>query len=130
MSELKIDRSFVSNLQHGSNDAVIVRSVIDLGHNLGLHVVAEGIEDAETWELLKHLGCDSGQGCLLSMPVSANRLEAWLCEETSQRHLKVVGGSTVSLAAHDEVGSPVAPAPIALAGRRPSGRSRRPLGKG
>src|SRR6185503_623895 len=49
VDQLKIDRSFISNMHEDPNDAIIVRSVIDLGHNLGLETVAEGIEDLETW---------------------------------------------------------------------------------
>ena len=77
VNELKIDRSFVVNMNQDHNDAVIVRSVIDLGRNLGLHTVAEGIEDRETWEHLKVLGCDSGQGFLLARPMPADQLVTW-----------------------------------------------------
>jgi diguanylate cyclase (GGDEF)-like protein len=84
VTQLKIDRSFVINMNHDHNDAVIVRSVIDLGHNLGLHTVAEGIEDGATWEQLKALGCDSGQGYLLARPMPADRLVAWLNESSAK----------------------------------------------
>ncbi len=78
VSELKIDRTFVCNLVDGHNDEVIVRSTIELGHNLGLRVVAEGVEDEETLSELRRLGCDEAQGYHLSRPVPAAELERWL----------------------------------------------------
>ena len=78
VTELKIDRSFVMNMASDDNDAVIVNSTIDLGRNLGLRVVAEGIEDAATWARLALLGCDVGQGYHLSRPVPAAQLLRWL----------------------------------------------------
>ena len=78
VSELKIDRTFVCNLVDGRNDEVIVRSTIELGHNLGLRVVAEGVEDEETLHELRRLGCDEAQGYHLSRPVPAAELERWL----------------------------------------------------
>ena len=65
-AELKIDRSFVSDLVRNDSDAVIVRSTIDLGHNLGMEVVAEGVENPDTRQLLTQYGCDFGQGYLFS----------------------------------------------------------------
>ena len=71
MHELKIDKSFVMGMARDASDAVIVRSTIDLAHNMGLDVVAEGVEDEATLERLRGLGCDMVQGYLLSRPVSA-----------------------------------------------------------
>ncbi|HEX6676128.1 MAG TPA: EAL domain-containing protein [Actinomycetes bacterium] len=82
VDELKIDRSFVSQMAASPSDAVIVRSTIDLGHNLGLRVVAEGVETQEAWEELAALGCDTAQGYLLSRPVPASDLEHWLRQAT------------------------------------------------
>ena len=59
---------------------MIVGATIDLGHNLGLKVVAEGVEDAETWDLLKKRGCDIAQGYFMSPPLAKLRFEAWLKE--------------------------------------------------
>jgi diguanylate cyclase (GGDEF)-like protein len=78
--ELKIDKSFVMGMSRNSNDAVIVRSTIELGHNLGLRMVAEGVEDAETWHLLRNLGCDVVQGYHLSRPLPPQQITAWLHE--------------------------------------------------
>jgi diguanylate cyclase (GGDEF)-like protein len=78
VTELKIDRSFVMNMAFDDNDAVIVHSTIDLGRNLGLRVVAEGVEDGATWDRLSQLGCDVGQGYHLSRPVPAPQLLRWL----------------------------------------------------
>ena len=69
VSELKIDQSFVFGMVKNDNDGIIVRSTIDLAHNLGLKVVAEGIEDQETLRLLEILGCDTGQGYLFARPM-------------------------------------------------------------
>ncbi len=62
VSEIKVDKSFVLSMQESNDDAVIVRSVVDLGHNLGLDVVAEGVEDRETWDMLLQLRCTTAQG--------------------------------------------------------------------
>jgi diguanylate cyclase (GGDEF)-like protein/PAS domain S-box-containing protein len=80
LHELKIDRSFVTNLTSAPNDAVIARSTIDLAHNLGLTVVAEGIEDTTTLQQLLQYGCDVGQGYLFSRPLPADELTAWAQE--------------------------------------------------
>jgi len=79
-NELKIDRSFVFAMSSNSNDAVIVRSTIELGHNLGLRLVAEGVEDAATWTMLKALGCDVIQGYHLSRPLPADQLHTFIDE--------------------------------------------------
>ncbi|HEX5248854.1 MAG TPA: EAL domain-containing protein [Gaiellales bacterium] len=78
ISEIKIDRSFVMNMDGCEDDAVIVRSTIDLGRNLGLSVVAEGVESERVWTELRRLGCTSAQGYYLTRPVPAGELEAWL----------------------------------------------------
>ncbi len=78
ISEIKIDRSFVMNMDGCEDDAVIVRSTIDLGRNLGLSVVAEGVESEGIWTELRRLGCTSAQGYYLTRPVPADELEAWL----------------------------------------------------
>jgi diguanylate cyclase (GGDEF)-like protein len=78
VDELKIDRSFVTDMLVASNDAFIVRSVVRLGHDLGLRVVAEGIEDEQTRDALAGLGCDVGQGYGLGMPVPPEQLLAQL----------------------------------------------------
>jgi diguanylate cyclase (GGDEF)-like protein/PAS domain S-box-containing protein len=75
--ELKIDRSFVSSLSSAPDDAVIVRSIIDLAHNLGVKVVAEGVEDAAALRLLVEHGCDAAQGYYFSRPLAAAELELW-----------------------------------------------------
>jgi EAL domain-containing protein (putative c-di-GMP-specific phosphodiesterase class I) len=68
VSEIKIDRSFVMNMETSDDDAVIVRSTIELGHNLGLEVVAEGVETEPTRMRLAALGCDTIQGYLIGRP--------------------------------------------------------------
>ena len=76
--ELKVDRSFVAQMTSDSRDAVIVHSTIDLGRNLGLRVVAEGVEDSLTLQHLDLLGCHAAQGYHISRPVPAEDLITWL----------------------------------------------------
>jgi diguanylate cyclase (GGDEF)-like protein len=78
VDEIKIDRSFVMKMIEDADDAVIVRSTIDLGRNLGLEVVAEGVESEAIWNRLKELGCTTAQGYYLSRPVEPAALTDWL----------------------------------------------------
>ncbi|WP_432157240.1 putative bifunctional diguanylate cyclase/phosphodiesterase [Streptomyces sp. bgisy153] len=78
VSELKIDRSFVARLAVDAQDAEIVRCTVDLAHSLGLLVVAEGVEDDETWERLRDLGCDAVQGWLVAAAMPPEETTAWL----------------------------------------------------
>jgi diguanylate cyclase (GGDEF)-like protein/PAS domain S-box-containing protein len=80
IDEVKIDRSFVTNLASAPGDAVIARSTIDLAHNLGLTVVAEGAEDEVALDMLAEYGCDSAQGYFFSRPRAAEELTTWLTE--------------------------------------------------
>jgi diguanylate cyclase (GGDEF)-like protein len=75
---LKIDRGFVTDLIGSSQDEAVARSVVALGHDLGLTVVAEGVETAEVQQRLRELGCDEVQGYLLSRPMVADLVEPWL----------------------------------------------------
>jgi len=78
VDELKIDKSFVLNLtESASDDLVIVRSTIELGHNMGLVVIAEGVETAESWRILKRLGCDMAQGYYMSPPLPVGAIGDW-----------------------------------------------------
>ena len=78
VQELKIDQSFVRNLDSTSGDGVIVRSTIEMSHNLGLKVVAEGVEFAPSLRLLKQWNCDTAQGYLISRPLNAMAFEMWM----------------------------------------------------
>jgi EAL domain-containing protein (putative c-di-GMP-specific phosphodiesterase class I) len=78
VQEVKVDRSFVAQLTTQSDSETIVRSIVSLGASLGLDVVAEGVEDGETWELLKQMGCTYAQGYLLSKPMPAEEFLAWI----------------------------------------------------
>jgi EAL domain-containing protein (putative c-di-GMP-specific phosphodiesterase class I) len=77
VQELKIDKSFVMGMQAGEGDAQIVRSTIDLAHNLGLSVVAEGVENADILERLRTLNCDEAQGYHISRPMPAKDFLDW-----------------------------------------------------
>jgi EAL domain-containing protein (putative c-di-GMP-specific phosphodiesterase class I) len=72
--ELKIDKSFVTSLADSKSDQILVRSTIDLAHELGLQVVAEGIEDQRTLDMLRDLGCDYAQGYFISKPITPEQL--------------------------------------------------------
>ncbi|MSO78812.1 MAG: EAL domain-containing protein [Acidimicrobiia bacterium] len=78
IDEIKVDKSFVMGMGDDENDIVIVRSTVDLGRNLGLTVVAEGVEDAIAYQRLRSMGCDSAQGYFLSRPVTSDELLRWV----------------------------------------------------
>ena len=80
VDELKIDKSFVLGMASDENDAVIVRSIVELGRNLGLRVVAEGVETRQLWDQLRALGCDVAQGFYLGRPMTAEQLTKHLAE--------------------------------------------------
>ena len=83
LQEIKIDRSFVREMHRRSDEFTIVRSMIDLGHNLGLEVVAEGVEHLDDLHLLQRLGCDLGQGYEFSRPLPMDELVQWLDERAA-----------------------------------------------
>jgi EAL domain-containing protein (putative c-di-GMP-specific phosphodiesterase class I) len=85
--EIKIDRSFVKDMDHEKDDAAIVASTIELAHNLGLSVVAEGVETEEIWQLLRKLGCDVAQGYLFSAPQPPDKITTWIRERMLQPEL-------------------------------------------
>ena len=78
VEEIKIDRTFVGQLATDPGSAAIVRATIELGGSLGLDVVAEGVEDAATWQMLNRLGCSTAQGYFLSRPMPAAEVAAWM----------------------------------------------------
>ncbi|MDH5191290.1 MAG: EAL domain-containing protein [Gammaproteobacteria bacterium] len=85
-SEIKIDKSFVMDMNTNKDDAVIVRSTIDLGHNLGLKVVAEGVETQEVMDSLKELGCEMIQGYHISRPLPVNEITEFLKKSNKTQH--------------------------------------------
>ncbi|MCW2697746.1 MAG: Diguanylate cyclase protein [Modestobacter sp.] len=85
IDELKIDKSFVLGMSTSQNESFIARSIVELAHNLGLRVVAEGVEDEVTRDLLAQMGCDKVQGFLVSRPLPEDRLEGWLLARTGVR---------------------------------------------
>ncbi|HKQ00522.1 MAG TPA: EAL domain-containing protein [Actinomycetes bacterium] len=103
--ELKIDRSFVMQMTSDTRDAVIVRSTVDLGRNLGLRVVAEGVEDQTTLQELDQLGCDAIQGYYISRPVPPDDLIHWLKQHQAATPTPPPTGAGV-------LGHPPTPAPV------------------
>jgi EAL domain-containing protein (putative c-di-GMP-specific phosphodiesterase class I) len=89
VQELKIDQSFVRNLDETSEDAVIVRSTIEMSHNLGLKVVAEGVEYEHSLRLLERWHCDTAQGYLISRPLTAVAFEAWIAKSHGSASMMV-----------------------------------------
>lgn len=102
VDEVKIDKSFVTEMETDTSDAVIVRAIIDLGRNLGLQVIAEGVEREGTWNQLAALGCDLAQGYYISPPLTEKALSVWLQEWPQP--------------AADEQGRPGTPARLRLIG--------------
>ena len=82
--ELKIDKSFVMGMERDDSDAKIVRSTIDLAHNLGLSVVAEGVENQAILTQLRQLRCDEAQGYFISKPMPAAEFAAWRARWTGE----------------------------------------------
>ncbi|SET81262.1 putative bifunctional diguanylate cyclase/phosphodiesterase [Geodermatophilus poikilotrophus] len=85
IDEVKIDKSFVLGMSTSQGESFIARSIIELAHNLGLRVVAEGVEDELTRNLLAEMGCDKLQGFLVSRPLPDERLESWILARTGVR---------------------------------------------
>ena len=75
---VKVDRSFVLNMLKNSSDEAIVRSTIELAHNLGMRAIAEGVEDQATLDRLRELGCDQAQGYYMGRPMPLAELHEWL----------------------------------------------------
>jgi diguanylate cyclase (GGDEF)-like protein len=78
VTEVKIDKSFLLSQEDGVDAFALVGAIVDLGHRLGRHVVAEGVEHEDVWRQLQQLGCDSAQGYWMSRPLSADDFTAWL----------------------------------------------------
>ncbi|HEX5304935.1 MAG TPA: EAL domain-containing protein [Dyella sp.] len=94
VDELKIDKSFVMGMAEDEDDAVIVRSTIELAHNMGLKVVAEGVETEAAMEMLRGFRCDSAQGYLISRPMAAADATRWLAAATETYDRQTAPGPT------------------------------------
>jgi EAL domain-containing protein (putative c-di-GMP-specific phosphodiesterase class I) len=88
IEEIKLDRSFVTAMGTDKNDFTIVRSTIKLAHDLGLRVIAEGVEDQATWDLLAELGCDLAQGYHMSRPLTEPNLRLWLARPANRHSVR------------------------------------------
>jgi EAL domain-containing protein (putative c-di-GMP-specific phosphodiesterase class I) len=87
---LKIDRTFITDIQRRREDLLIVKNVIELAHGLGLEVVAEGVETEEQWRILSDLGCDIAQGYGIAMPMSILDLRAWVAKRSIRQEEALV----------------------------------------
>jgi EAL domain-containing protein (putative c-di-GMP-specific phosphodiesterase class I) len=83
VSCIKIDKSFIQNIENDRDSSVIVKSIIDLGHNLGLKIVAEGVETIESKKMLRVFECDEGQGYYFCRPVPADAMTQFLLRASS-----------------------------------------------
>ena len=97
VDELKIDKSFVMSMVDDLDDAKIVRSTIDLAHNLGLTVVAEGVENAKVWDALRELECDAAQGFHMGKPMPVAEFNAWSMAWTARNRPHRAAGSAFML---------------------------------
>ena len=91
INELKIDRGFISDIDSSSAHAGIVRSIVELGHHLGLGVVAEGVETVEELETVSTTGCDVVQGYLYARPMPLEQLALWLDEVATIAPIRFAG---------------------------------------
>ena len=89
VGEIKIDKSFVLSMARVANDEAIVRTVVGLARNLGLPVVAEGVEEEAAAALLRAMGCEVAQGYLYSRPLAPSDLHAWLASHTVRQQQPV-----------------------------------------
>jgi EAL domain-containing protein (putative c-di-GMP-specific phosphodiesterase class I) len=87
-TELKIDRSFISDMHRNERDRVIVQKTIEMGHELGIHIIAEGVESTEQLDFLQLKGCDSAQGYLFSRPLPPNEMVSWLRDYRARHELQ------------------------------------------
>ena len=95
VAELKIDMSFVVNMLADTNDETIVKSTIDLGHNMDLRVVAEGVEDLKVFNKLKEMGCDIVQGFFIAPPMTL--AEASECDDRRLTSKSVTGTQSIAI---------------------------------
>jgi EAL domain-containing protein (putative c-di-GMP-specific phosphodiesterase class I) len=111
--EVKIDREFVRYIADSQEDLAIVRAVINLGHDLGLRVVAEGVEDEPSWRILQGLECDLIQGYLLARPMAAEEMTRWLAEHfasyATKLRLEQSDDESVAATATDDISGAVQP---------------------
>jgi EAL domain-containing protein (putative c-di-GMP-specific phosphodiesterase class I)/ActR/RegA family two-component response regulator len=94
-TELKIDKSFIQEMTTGIMDRIMVQKTIEMGHELGMHVIAEGVETEEQLDLLRSYGCDSAQGYLFSRPIPAQEMVNWLENHFPQAVLSGARGGEV-----------------------------------
>jgi EAL domain-containing protein (putative c-di-GMP-specific phosphodiesterase class I) len=119
--EVKIDREFVRNVTGSSEDLAIVRAVINLGHDLGLRVVAEGVEDESTWKILRDLDCDLVQGFLLARPMRRDDMTHWLSDHFASYAVRLHSEPAALSAGETADAPPVADAPPAAPRRLGNG---------
>jgi EAL domain-containing protein (putative c-di-GMP-specific phosphodiesterase class I) len=96
--EVKVDKSFTMSMSASESDAAIVKSIVDLAHNLSLKVVAEGVEDRGSWQRLERMGCDIAQGYYLSRPIPPEQFDEWVMAWPERRN-ELIGPELASYAA-------------------------------
>jgi EAL domain-containing protein (putative c-di-GMP-specific phosphodiesterase class I) len=103
VDEIKIDKSFVLDMHENKTNAVIVHATIELGHNLGLSVIGEGVESGAMFDRLRELGCDAAQGYFMTRPLDVAAFASWLDTTRNSGALKVEDGK---IRLHQEVAAP------------------------
>jgi len=106
VNEPEIDKSFVMTMTEDRSNSLIVHSVVDLGHNLGLTIVAEGVESEQALSALREFGCDVAQGYHLSRPIPAAALDTWLLGRTITPAHPLAPAAALPAAAIPAAGSP------------------------
>jgi EAL domain-containing protein (putative c-di-GMP-specific phosphodiesterase class I) len=88
-TEIKVDKSFVISAAHSNESRAVIKSIVELGRSLGLKSAAEGVEDADTLELVQQMGCDFAQGYLIGPPMAGDAIPGWMSDrgETARDRL-------------------------------------------
>ena len=126
IDELKIDRSFVSHMLDRGDDFTIVRATIELGRNLGLRVVAEGVQDRETFDRLGDFGCDEAQGFYIAKPLDPEAFWLWLSAREAEFNLDATPSRATPPTSAMEAPPPPGDAPADLANAEGSAPSKLP----
>jgi len=85
-SEIKVDKSFVMTAMTSQESRMVIKSIVELGRSLGLHSTAEGVDDAETMEFLRQIGCDRAQGYYVARPMEGEQTLEWTLETSARSH--------------------------------------------
>ena len=114
VDEVKIDRSFIKELETQGDDEVIVSSTVNLGHALELKVVAEGVEEASSWNTLRRLGCDLIQGYFIAKPMPISEFTSWSLARNASAALPPCAPASATRVAPEPADAAAAERPAAV----------------